>query len=52
MERNGWEIVNGHKGGVMWLTGLSGSGKQLCVDKLKKNCSNGESDALSLTETN
>jgi adenylylsulfate kinase len=27
MERNDWQSLNGHKGGVFWLTGLSGSGK-------------------------
>ncbi|RCW50912.1 adenylyl-sulfate kinase [Paenibacillus prosopidis] len=27
MKRSDWESLNGHKGGVIWFTGLSGSGK-------------------------
>jgi adenylylsulfate kinase len=37
MERNDWEIVNGHIGGVIWLTGLSGSGKTTLCQKAEKD---------------
>jgi len=32
------ERLNGHKGKVIWFTGLSGSGKSTIANALEKNC--------------
>ena len=36
MQRNDWEMLNGHKGGVFWFTGLSGSGKTTLSKKAEE----------------
>lgn len=36
MHRHLFEILNGHRGGVIWFTGLPGSGKTTLADELQK----------------
>lgn len=36
MRRNDWEMLNGHKGGIFWFTGLSGSGKTTLSQKAEE----------------
>ncbi|OME60608.1 adenylyl-sulfate kinase [Paenibacillus odorifer] len=36
MNRKDWELLNGHKAGVFWFTGLSGSGKSTLAQQAEK----------------
>lgn len=36
MRKKDWEILNGHKAGVFWFTGLSGSGKSTLSQQAEK----------------
>ena len=36
MRRKDWERLNGHKGAVLWFTGLSGSGKTTLAQKAEE----------------
>lgn len=40
MTRNDWEILNGHKGAVLWFTGLSGAGKTTLSRKAEEKLFN------------
>ena len=40
ISRSSREKINGHKGMVLWFTGLSGSGKSTIADALEKNLHN------------
>ena len=45
------EQLNGHRGHVLWFTGLSGSGKSTLASAVEKNCIDWESGRSSLTGT-